>query len=397
MDGPPGHLADAGIYSGAQRRAWMGHPGGGVARAWMGHPGVCSLSLVRALSMLRMRIRGVALVLAVLHPLLLSPAQAQQTVLPLWPHALPQPAQTDAAEIDISKPTDIISGHHTSLLTNITHPTLTVYAPSAARNTHAAAVVFPGGGYYDLAWDGEGLDTCGWLNRLGMTCILVKYRVPEKEHFPANPADLEDAQQAMRITRAHAAEWHIDPNKIGVMGFSAGGNLAALLSLHPDDHSVEHTPAAADVDANIDARPNFAILVYPAYLAIDPEQVALDPVYTPSASTPRTFIVAAENDLSYGKNSLVYYRALVDAQRPAELHMYPNGGHGFGMFPTGAAAHWTSVAAEWLRGIHVLPPLPPPPPNLPSTGGAPMPPPCPLYDPPVPGRPSSTAPDPNCI
>jgi acetyl esterase/lipase len=311
--------------------------------------------LLAAISMLRMRIRGVGLVLAVLPSLLLTQVDAQQTVMPLWPHALPQPAQTTEPETDISKPTDQISGHHTSLLTNITHPTLTVYLPSAARNTHAAALVFPGGGYYDLAWDGEGVDTCGWLNRLGMTCILVKYRVPEKEHFPANPADLEDAQQAMRMTRAHAAEWHLDPNKIGAMGFSAGG-----------------------------------------YLAIDPEQTALDPVYTPSASTPRTFIVAAENDLSYGKNSLVYYRALMDAQRPAELHMYPNGGHGFGMYPQGAAAHWAALAAEWLKGIHVLPRPPQPPPDLPSTG-VPILPPCPAIEPPPPGRPGSTPPDPNCV
>jgi acetyl esterase/lipase len=347
--------------------------------------------------MLRMRIRGVGLLLAVLGGLLLRAAAAQQIVLPLWPHALPQAAQTAEPEADISKPTDQISGHHTSLLTNITHPTLTVYAPSAARNTHAAALVFPGGGYYDLAWDGEGLDTCGWLNRIGMTCILVKYRVPEKEHYPANPADLEDAQQAMRMTRAHAAEWHIDPNKIGAMGFSAGGNLAALLSLYPGDHSVEQTPAAAEVDATIDARPNFAILVYPAYLAIDPEQTTLDPVYTPKASTPRTFVVAAEDDTSYGKNSLVYYRALMDAQRPAELHMYPHGGHGFGMYPAGTPAHWTALAAEWLRGIHVLPPAPLPRADLPSIGGAPMPIPCPVYEPPAPGRPGSTSPDPNCI
>ena len=182
--------------------------------------------------MVRMTFRGLALALSLL-PVSCISARAQQTVLPLWPSALPQPPQTTEPEKDISKPTDNISGHHTALLTNITHPTLTVYAPPASRNTHAAALVFPGGGYYLLAWDGEGLDTCKWLNRIGMTCILVKYRVPEKGHFPTNPADLEDAQQAMRITRAHAAEWHLDPNRIGVIGFSAGGNLAALLSPLP--------------------------------------------------------------------------------------------------------------------------------------------------------------------
>ena len=353
-----------------------------------------NLHLLRlAVSMLRMSFRGVALVLSLLPTSLL----AQQTLLPLWPHALPQPAQTDAPEADTTTRDDgFISGHRTARLTNITHPTVTVYAPPPGRNTHSAALVFPGGGYNVLAWNGEGTDTCDWLNRLGMTCILVKYRVPEKGHFPVNPADLEDAQQAMRLTRAHAAEWHIDPNKIGVSGFSAGGNLATLLSLYPDDHTVEKTPAAPDVDTTIDARPNFAILVYPAYLAVDPDQTALDPVYTPGPTTPRTFIVAAENDTTYGKNSLVYYRALVDAQRPSELHMYPNGGHGFGMYPAGAPAHWTGLAAEWLRGIHILPPPPPPPPNVPASGSTQTPPPCVTYEPPAPGRPGTT-PDPNCI
>jgi acetyl esterase/lipase len=320
--------------------------------------------------------------------------QAQQPVLPLWPHTLPQPPQTTAAETDITTPADgLVSGRRTARLTNITHPTLTVYAPLAAKNTHAAALVFPGGGYQTLVWNGEGLDTCDWLNRLGITCILVKYRVPEVGRFPANPADLEDAQQAMRLTRAHAADWHLDPNHIGVIGFSAGGNLAALLSLYSADHSIETTPAASDVDTTVDARPNFAILVYPAYLALDPLQTTIDPTYTPTHSTPRTFLVAAENDLTYAKNSLVYYAALLDAKRPAELHMYPNGGHGFGMFPAGAPAHWTDLAATWLRSIHILPP---PPPNLPSTGGAATDYPCPTPQPPTPGRPNPTQPDPNC-
>jgi acetyl esterase/lipase len=346
--------------------------------------------------MVRMSFRSLTLALALI-PALAS--HAQQTVLPLWPTTLPQPAQTDQPENDISKPTDTVNGHHSSLLTNITHPTLTVYAPPAAKNTHAAALVFPGGGYYLLAWDKEGIDTCAWLNRIGMTCILVKYRVPEKEHFPINPADLEDAQQAMRLTRAHAAEWHIDPNRIGVVGFSAGGNLATLLSLYPDDHTIASTPAKAEVDETISAHPNFVILVYPAYLAVDPEQTALDSTYTPSAKTPRTFLVAAGDDVTYGKNAPVYYRALLDAKRPAELHMFPTGGHGFGIFPSGSPSHWTDLAEEWLRTSHVLPPLPP---NLPSVGGAASgDTPCPIPQPPTPGNPkptssNSTQQNPNC-
>jgi acetyl esterase/lipase len=236
-------------------------------------------------------------------------------------------------------------------------PTLTVYSPpTSVQNTGAAALVFPGGGYVRLSWDGEGIDTCNWLNSIGMTCILVKYRVPEKGHYPENFADIEDAQQAMRLTRAHATEWHIDPDKIGVMGFSAGGNLAALMSTHPDDHHVETTPAASDADSKIDARANFAIVVYPAYLAIAPENKELDPVYTPNKLTPPTFLIQAENDKAYGKNAPIYYQALAAAGVPAELHMYATGGHGFGMHPPNMPEeHWPDLATVWLRSIKMIP------------------------------------------
>src|ERR1700760_2777546 len=122
-------------------------------------------------------------------PLSLLPAHAQQ-IIPLWPHATPEPAQTTETEKDVTKDSDaLISGHRTARLTNVTQPTMTVYLPPSNRNTGAAAVVFPGGGYQRLAWNGEGTDTCAWLNSLGMTCLLIKYRVPEKGRYPDNPAD----------------------------------------------------------------------------------------------------------------------------------------------------------------------------------------------------------------
>jgi acetyl esterase/lipase len=293
---------------------------------------------------------------------------AQQPVLPLWPHATPEPPQTTEPEKDVTKPTDaLISGHRTARFTNVTVPTLTVYSPPASvKNTGAAALVFPGGGYFRLAWDGEGVDTCEWLNSIGVTCLLVKYRVPERGHYPENFADLEDAQQAMRLTRAHAKEWHIEHDRIGVIGFSAGGNLAALMSTHPDDPNVESTPAAPDVDTKIDARANFAIVVYPAYLILpaDPKNpvsppampITLDPVYTPNKLTPPTFLIQAENDKGYGKNAPIYFQALAAAGVPAELHMYATGGHGFGIHPPGAPEeHWTDLATTWLRSIKMIP------------------------------------------
>jgi acetyl esterase/lipase len=299
---------------------------------------------------------------------------AQQTVLPLWPHGTPEPAQTTEPEKDVTKDSDgFINGHRTVRLANVTVPTMTVYKPAADKNTRTAALVFPGGGYSRLAWTGEGTDTCDWLTSVGITCLLVKYRVPQPPglagHYPADFADLEDAQQAMRLARAHAAEWQIDPAHIGVIGFSAGANLAVLLSTHPDDHHVESTPAAHDVPGLTsgssgitltgiaDARPNFAIVVYPAYLATPPDNKMLDPVYTPNQFTPPTFLIQAEDDKSYGFNAPIYYQALAAAKVPTELHMYATGGHGFGIRPPGMPEeHWTRIADIWLRTLGMLPP-----------------------------------------
>ena len=304
----------------------------------------------------RMNLRSSAASLAV--ALTFAAASAQHTVLPLWPHAKPEPAQTTEPEADLTKPTDgLISGHRTARLANVTNPTLTVYFPAAtAKNTGAAALVFPGGGYVRLAWDGEGIDTCQWLNSIGMTCLLVKYRVPEQGHYPLNFADLEDAQQAMRLSRANAKVWNIDPDRIGVVGFSAGGNLAVLMSTHPDDQHVESTPAAPDADSKIDARANFAVVVYPAYLIVAPQNRELDPVYTPNKLTPPTFLIQAENDKGYGSNAPIYYQALAAAGIPTELHMYATGGHGFGIHPPNAPEeNWTDLATAWLRNIKMIP------------------------------------------
>jgi acetyl esterase/lipase len=319
-------------------------------------------------------------------------AQQQQVTLPLWPNATPEPPQTTEPETDTTKPTDgLISGHRTARLTNITIPTLTVYPPHG-QNTGAAVLVFPGGSYQILAWDGEGLDPCHWLNSIGITCVLVKYRVPQPTgdsgHYPADPSDLEDAQQAMRLTRAHAADWHIDPTHIGVMGFSAGANLAVLLCTHPNDNHVESTPAASEVDARISARADFAIIVYPAYLAMPPAETDLFPAYTPNEFTPSTFLIQAENDRGYGRNALVYYRALMDAHVPAELHYYATGGHGFGMHPPNAPEeNWPKLADKWLRSINILPPKDE---HHLNEGPSGTPSPCPMPQPPNPGRTSST-------
>ena len=164
-----------------------------------------------------------------------------------------------AAEADITKPSDgLVAGKPLMHLTNVSKPTLAVYPPTKVPNTGAAVVVFPGGGYRILAYDLEGTEVCTWLNSIGVTCVLAKYRVPFADHYPENAADLEDAQQAMRITRSHAAEWHIDPHRIGVLGFSAGAHLAVVLSNHAD-HKRAGAPARSRRSTRAPTSPSSSI------------------------------------------------------------------------------------------------------------------------------------------
>ncbi len=283
-------------------------------------------------------------------------ALAQQPTLPLWPSGPPEPAHTTDPEHNATKPSDaLIAGKPIQHLTAITKPTLTLYP--APRPNGAAVVVFPGGGYSILAYDLEGTEVCSWLNTIGVTCVLVKYRVPETGHFPANTEDLEDAQQAMRLTRSHAADWHIDSKRIGVLGFSAGAHLAATLATHPDFAR----PGAANpqINASIDARPDFALIIYPGYLTAPPALAQLDPALTPTSSNPPTFLLQAENDPVHVENVVVYFRALKDAKVPTELHIYAEGGHGYGLRPTDLPiTRWPALAATWLKTIHVLTPKP---------------------------------------
>jgi acetyl esterase/lipase len=289
--------------------------------------------------------------------LLATSASAQQT-LPLWPNGNPEPSHLTGPETHPTTDANrIVSGKVAIRVTNVSRPTLTVYPPPAARNTGAAALVLPGGSYIRLSWNVEGTEVCDWLNSIGMTCILVKYRVPEDGHYPENVEDLEDAQQAMRLTRANAAQWHIDPNRIGAIGFSAGAHLAAVLSTHPDFQG-KNIPASAPVSA-IDARPNFQMIIYPGWLSGPNGKV--NPALQPTAEIPPTLLVQAENDYTaHVENALVYFQALKDAKVPAELHLFTQGGHGFGLRPTDLPiSHWPTFAETWLHTIHILgPPAP---------------------------------------
>jgi acetyl esterase/lipase len=272
--------------------------------------------------------------------------------LPLWPNGAPGAPANPPAEIDTTKLTDnLIAGRSLVRLGNVSSPTLTVYTPkgSAERPT---VVVFPGGGYSILAIDLEGTEVCDWLNSIDVGCVLVKYRVPNSGPYPKSAAALQDAQRALGLVRQHAAEWHIDPKRVGVLGFSAGAHLAAALSTHFDKRLYD-TVDAAD---QLSCRPDFAALIYPGYLANAAQNMAPNADINPTAQTPPTFIVQAENDPVHVENATVYFLQLKAAKVPAELHLYAEGGHGYGLRRTELpVTTWPDTARIWLQTIKVLP------------------------------------------
>jgi acetyl esterase/lipase len=239
---------------------------------------------------------------------------------------------------------------------------MTVYSP-AADNTGAAVVVFPGGGYQGLAIDLEGTEVCDWLTSKGITCVLLKYRVPDsgphwdrqcKCHmYPKAPTALQDAQRTLGLVRSHAAEWHIDPHKVGVLGFSAGGHLVAAISTHFRKRL--YSPVdAADKES---CRPDFAVALYPGHLWIHQDKFELDPDIHVTSHTPPTFLLQAEDDpVDNINHSLVYYIALKNAGVPVELHLYAHGGHAFGLRRTELPiTGWPQLVETWLRTIGMIP------------------------------------------
>ncbi len=269
----------------------------------------------------------------------------------LWPKGAPGEKGNIGAEVDTTKPDQDPAGKRIIRLGNVTNPTLTVYKPAASKDTGAAVVVFPGGGYSILAMDLEGTEVCEWFNSIGVTGILVKYRVPAQPDSPRGGAPLQDAQRALRLVRSHASAWHIDPARIGVMGFSAGGHLAALVSNNFNKRTYE----AVDAADQSSARPDFTILIYPAYLTGDKEMTTVSPAMPVSDKTAPTILIQAEDDPIPVEGSLVYYRALKNANVPAEMHLYPAGGHGYGLrSPAAPLNAWPKRVEEWMRSMRLL-------------------------------------------
>lgn len=279
-----------------------------------------------------------------------TPAPEHLTI-PLWPGVAPGASTNAPQERDMTTAKDdLIAGRPLIRLGNVSTPTLTVYKPKGA-NSGAAVVVFPGGGYQVVAIDLEGTEVCDWLNEIGVTCVLVKYRVPNTGPLPASSAALQDAQRAMGLVRQHAEEWGIDPARIGVLGFSAGGHLSAALSTHFDTRLYPRVDAADDLGC----RPDFAVVVYPGYLALPDKQMAPNPEITPTKQTPPTFIVQSQDDPVHVENATNYFLQLKQAGVAAELHIYAEGGHGYGLRRTALpVTRWPEAVEEWMRTIRVL-------------------------------------------
>jgi acetyl esterase/lipase len=306
---------------------------------------------------------------------------AGHTQVPIWPGTAPdaQPVAGPETVTTSSGKDELIAGRPVVGVSNVTRPTMTVYSPTG-KNTGAAVVVFPGGGYQMLAIDLEGTEVCDWLTPRGITCVLLKYRVtdvgeyPKSGPYPESPMALEDAQRTLRLVRFHAAEWRIDPHKIGVLGFSAGGHLVAAMSTHFEKRLYPPVDAA-DKES---CRPDFAVAIYPGHLSLsaaewDAKQGAkkfvvrhpatadkdlgLNPELPVTGQTPPTFLLQAEDDhVDNVDDSLAYYIALKKAGVPVEMHLYAHGGHAFGLRRTALSiTEWPRLVETWLGSIGMIP------------------------------------------
>jgi acetyl esterase/lipase len=309
------------------------------------------------------------------------------TQVPIWPGAAPdaQPVAGPEVTTTSSGKDGLIVGRPVVGVSNVSRPTMTVYSPKG-QNTGAAVVVFPGGGYEDLAIDLEGTEVCDWLTPKGITCVLLKYRVPSEGYYPKSapypksgpypesPMALEDAQRAVGLVRFHAAEWHIDPHKIGVLGFSAGGHLSAAMSTH----FKKRLYPAIDAADKESCRPDFAVAIYPGHLSLSAAEwdakrgprkfvvrhpvnadkdLGLNPDVPVTRQTPPTFLLQAEDDhVDNVDDSLAYYVALKKAGVPVEMHLYAHGGHAFGLRRTELPiTGWPPLVETWLGTIGMIP------------------------------------------
>ena len=272
---------------------------------------------------------------------------AQEKIIKLFPEGAP--GEVLPLEENASREGNRVARESVLRVSNVSEPAITIYEASEQVASGSAMIVCPGGGYNILAYDLEGDEVCLWLNDLGITAILLKYRVPRREGKQKHEAPLQDLQRAISYVRANAGQLNIDPRRIGVMGFSAGAHLAVMAS---NSYNNRTYPAKDEID-KASCRPNFCLLVYPAYL--DHENFQLAPEINVTSRTPPTMIIQTQDDKSYINSSLVYYRALMEAGGRVWMHLYNKGGHGYGLRDTGAVVNsWPDRAEDWFHEIGVI-------------------------------------------
>jgi acetyl esterase/lipase len=266
----------------------------------------------------------------------LSSFPQKKEIIYLWPGKVPgEPKEKQPPVMDKPQNDNVVR------FAEVTDPAVEVYLADPATNNKSAVIVCPGGAYRILAYDKEGTEIAGWLNKLGYSAFVLQYRIPDKKE-----GALQDAQRALRIVRKNASKWNLDPEKIGIMGFSAGGSLSARTSTMFN----KKTYSPVDNADSLSCRPSFAMLIYPAYLDLGPNKT-LTPELELTKNTPPIFIFQTADD-PYGNSALVMAGALRDAKLPVELHLFPTGGHGYGLRPEKRAAiAWPMLAEKWLQDI----------------------------------------------
>jgi acetyl esterase/lipase len=294
-------------------------------------------------------------------PELLVAADDRPLILELWSGKVPdEPAGVSGPEREVMSPKldikQVEVTESTRMVTNVTKPTLTVYRPTKELDTGTSMIICPGGGYWNLYWELEGEEVAAWLNSIGVTGVILKYRVPRRAGEPEiEPAKrpFQDAQRAVRLVRSKAAEWNIDPQRIGMIGFSAGGHLAIATATGFEKQTYD----PQDEIDKISPRPDFAVLAYPGYLKPKDKDEVVASLAIPKG-TPPVFLVHGGDDLiSPPEHSVLMYLALKRANIPAELHVYAATAHDFGIRrsdrPFGG---WTDLCANWMRDMKVLKP-----------------------------------------
>lgn len=268
-------------------------------------------------------------------------AMAQGRVVNLFPQGAPN--ETTVLVEGGSSQGATVGGQSVLRVENVSSPQIAIYPAKNKSEKNPVMLICPGGGYNILAYDLEGTEVVEWLNTLGFTAVLLKYRVPRREGRLKHEAGLEDVQEAISYIRTNASSLHIDPDKLGVMGFSAGAHLSVMAS------------NAWQAQGDSLLKPNYCLLVYPAYLSNEANALQLASEINVSTNTPPTMLVQTQDDTNFIDSSLAYYYALKQQSVPVEMHLYPKGGHGYGLRNTGAAVNeWPDRAASWFKEIGVL-------------------------------------------